>query len=104
MTEAQKKILVDGWNQTGKDVAEVERKAKQPIVDKYKAMPPPKTEEERARLQSQLDAEIKEANTKTQPDLLRLKKSYEDLVDKTMTAGQKKSWDTLKGAPFKPSK
>ena len=104
LTETQRKALADAWTKTGTQVAELERKAKQPIVEKYKAMDPPKTVEERDRLQGQLDQEIKDANARIEPDILKLKKDYEDVVDKTLTAGQKKTWADLLGPPFKPPK
>lgn len=103
MTKAQSTTLAEGLQKTGTTVAEIERSAKEPIVKKYQAMTP-KTDEEKAKLQAQLDAEIKEANTKIQPDLLKARKTFEDLVDKTLTAGQKKTWADLKGPEFKVSK
>ena len=103
LTQAQRKTLVDGLQKTGETVAEVERKAKEPIVKKYQAMNP-KTDEEKAKLQAELDKELQEANGKIQGDLLKARKGFEDLVDKTLTPGQKKSWTELKGPIFKVAK
>ncbi len=100
ISQAQTKILTDAWNQLGKDVAEVERQAREPIVDKYRKMDP-KTDAEKEAAKQGFEKEMADANLKIQPDLIRLKKSFEDLVAKTLTDGQKKDWSNLKGTPFK---
>ncbi|MBS1721512.1 MAG: hypothetical protein JSS66_00730 [Armatimonadetes bacterium] len=102
LTEAQKKALAAGWNETGKALAELEREVKEPIVKKYSAMDP-KTDEEKAKLQSAMKQEIQAADDKIKPDILKLKKAFEGTVDKTLTESQKKLWTELKGPAFKPS-
>jgi len=103
ITQAQSKTLTEGLRKTGEEVAEIERKTKEPIVKKYQAMTP-KTDDEKTKLQAELDKEILAANKKNQPELLKARKGFEDLVDKTLTTGQKKSWSDLKGPLFKPAK
>lgn len=102
LTEAQRKTLSDGLQATGKQVAEIERKAKEPVIDKYKAMKPA-SEAEKDRLAGELQKELKTINEQIKPDLLKARKGFEDLVDKTLTAGQKKTWADLKGPAFKAS-
>lgn len=102
LTEAQRKTLTDGLQATGKEVAEIERKAKEPVIDKYKAMKPA-SEAEKDRLAGELQKELKAINEKIKPDLLKARKGFEDLVDKTLTSGQKKTWGDLKGPAFKAS-
>ena len=103
MTEAQINILKAELKTVGMAVAELQRKAKEPIVNKYRAMTP-KDDAEREKLQTEMDAEIKAVNEKIQPDLLKLRKTFDDLVDKTLTDGQKKTWTDLKGPTFQPPK
>lgn len=101
MTEAQRSKLKGAWNAMGQSVAETERRAKEPIWNKYRAMKPKDTAE-RDKLQKEMDQEILNADAVIRPKLLELRKGFEDTVAQTLTAGQKKAWDDLKGPAFKP--
>lgn len=103
LTEAQSKALRDGIQKTGREVAEVERAAKEPILLKYKAMEP-KSDDEKKKLSESMENELAEANSKIQPDLKRLRKGFEDLVESTLTKAQMETWKQLKGPVFSPKK
>lgn len=102
ITKAQDAALKDGWQSLGKKVAEVERKAREPIIAKFQKLDP-KTDEEKARAKADFESEMTAANEKVQPELLALRKTFEDLVKKTLTDGQMKTWNDLKGPAFKPA-
>lgn len=99
LSSSQLKTIRDGWNRTGTKVAEIERKARQPIWDKYKAKKP-KDDKEAQSLRTAFEQEMRAAGDKIAPQLKAQKEGFESLVDKTLSASQKKTWDELKGKPF----
>lgn len=103
LTQAQLKVLKDGWNKLGSDVAETERAARSPIIERYKKLDP-KTEDEKKKARDSFEKEMAASNEKVQPELMKLRKGFEALVDKTLTDGQRKTWGDLKGPVFKPAK
>ncbi|MCW5937869.1 MAG: hypothetical protein KIT11_11260 [Fimbriimonadaceae bacterium] len=88
------------WNKTGTSVAEIERKARQPIWDKYKDKKP-KDEAEAKKLQESFSSEMEAASRTVAPDLAKHKKAFEDYVDGVLSSAQKEKWKALKGTPFK---
>lgn len=101
LTKAQAQKLTDAWNSTGQRVANLESTAKKPIIDKYRAMKP-SDEAERDKLTKQLQAELADATAKIMPEIEKLKKEFDGVVNATLTDGQKKTWAEIKGPAVKP--
>jgi transcription termination factor NusB len=100
LTDGQLTKLRNGWESSGKRVADAERKAKQPIFDKYKKKSP-KDDKEAKELGDAYAKEMQAADKSLEPVLAKAKKEFETLVDTTLTAGQKKAWGDLKGPQFR---
>ncbi len=100
LSAAQRKTIGDSWNETGQKVAALERRTREPIYNRYKDRKP-KDEADAKRLQGAYDKEMSEVTTKNKPEVDRLKAGFEGVVSRTLTAGQKKTWEDLKGPAFK---
>ena len=64
----------------------------------------PKSDDEKKKLSESMENELAEANSKIQPDLKRLRKGFEDLVESTLTKAQMETWKQLEGPVFSPKK
>lgn len=98
-TETQQKTLFDAWRKTGSAVAGALAKVRQPIVDKYRAKKAD-SDGERKALQVELNKEIAEADKSVDAEIQGYKKEFEAVVSKTLTDGQKKELERLKGPPM----
>lgn len=103
MTEAQRKKLFDTYVANDKKAKQLQQDTLKPIFDKYAKMSP-KTDDEKKKLSDQMNKELAAANEKIKPQLTKLGKEFSDLVDSTLTAGQKTAFTNLKGKPFVPKK
>lgn len=101
MTEAQRKKLFDTYAANDKKAKEIQTTALKPIFDKYAKLTP-RDDAEKKKLSDQMNKELAAANEKIKPQLEKLGKEFSDLVDTTMTAGQKTAFTNLKGKPFAP--
>lgn len=101
ITEAQSEKVAAAWKATGTAVAATLERARAPVVAKYRAMPPP-TEAEREARQKELLKEFAAADKSVQAEIEAHKRGFEKVVADTLTPGQKKEWEALKGPPFKP--
>lgn len=103
ITEAQQTVLFESWKKTGESVAAALARVRQPIVDKYRAMKAD-SEGERKAQQAAAAKEMAEADKSVAEEIQGLKKAFEKTVADTLTEGQKKEWERLKGPPMaKPS-
>lgn len=98
VTEAQAKRLAEAWKSTGVAVAAILEKAREPVIAKYRAMGPPSEGERKARQEAML-AEIAAADKSAAPEVEKLKAAFEKAVAETLTEGQKREWEALKGPP-----
>jgi hypothetical protein len=103
LTEGQRKKLVTAYAENDEKARNLQKTAMQPIADKYAAMKP-KDKAEETKLTDQMNKEMAAAAAKIQPDLEKLAKTFSDLVDATLSKGQKDDFTALKGKPFVPKK
>jgi hypothetical protein len=85
----------------GQKYADAERKAAQPILDKYKDKKV-KDQKEAQALQKQFNGELQAAMKKAQPQLAAIKAQAEKAMKTILTAAQVSKYQSLLGKPFKP--
>lgn len=103
MTKAQLTKLREGYVENDKKAKELQQKTFSPIFEKYEKMKP-KDEAEKKTLSEQANKELEAARKKIQPQLEAFGKAFADLVDSTLTKGQKDAFAALKGKPFEVPK
>lgn len=100
ITEAQSGRITAAWKDTGTAVAATLERARAPVVAKYRAMPPP-TQAEREARQREFLQELAEADKSVEEEVEAHKRKFEKVVGETLTDGQKREWEALKGPPLK---
>ncbi len=101
MTKAQLTKFREAYVANDKKAKDIQSAAYKPIFDKYAAMKP-KSKEEEAKLVEQRNKELEAARTKIQPQLVAMGKTFTDLVEATLTKGQRDEFASLKGKAFDP--
>jgi hypothetical protein len=102
LTKAQLTKLRDAYLANDKKAKDLQQQTFAPIFEKYEKMKP-KSDAEKKTLTDQANKELDAAKKKIQPQLEALGKSFADLVEATLTKGQKDAFNALKGTPFKPA-
>jgi hypothetical protein len=100
LTDAQVKRLREGWDVSGRMVAEAEDKARRPVFEKYKNKRA-KDNKEAEDLRKAFAQDMEAASRSLGPVLAKAKRDFESVVDSTLTPGQKKAWHELKGPSFR---
>ncbi len=90
-------ILKDTYQRVGKLTEGVHDKIGKEFKDKK-----PKTDAEKTKLQAQVRKRIDDEVAKIRPQVERLQKEGREKIFGTLSAGQRSTWNTLLGKPFKP--
>jgi hypothetical protein len=99
LSGAQSDKIAEAWNALGRAVgAELER-VRRPVFERYRDRKP-KDEAERRTIQDAFEKEIAEADKSVKPQLDKHRAAFEKAVADTLTTGQMKAWDDLKGPAF----
>lgn len=103
MTTAQLKKIREAYIANDARSKALQDKAFSPIFDKYGKMKP-KNDTERKQLEAQANKEIEAEKAKLAPELEKLGKEFEGLVNRTLSKNQLAEFKALKGKPFVPPK
>lgn len=103
MTKAQLKKIREAYVTNDVRSKALQEKAFAPIRQKYDRMKP-KNETERQQLLAQANKELDAAKAVLAPELEKLGKEFEGLVNRTLSKGQLDAFKALKGRPFVPPK
>ena len=99
LSGAQTQAITDAWTALGQAVGAELARVRKPVFDRYRDRKP-KDDAERRTIQEAFEKEVAEADKSAKPQLDKLREEFEKVVDQTLTAGQKKAWEDLKGPAF----
>lgn len=103
MTKAQLKKIRDAYVANDVKSKALQDKAFAPIFEKYRKMKP-KSEAEAKQIEAQVNKELDAEKKLIAPELEKLGKEFEGLVNRTLSKGQLDAFKALKGKPFVPPK
>lgn len=84
-----------------KSAADIQRKAVQPILAKYKDVKP-KDEKEAQQVRTRFENEMRAAETRTAPQLRAAEQRTQSRLEAILTPAQRTKWRQLQGRPFTP--